>query len=553
MSRIDLLREIAKMVLDFSECDTVELRVRREGQCFRCEATHRAAQPVTLEVTRCHRQDENALLACARKGNEVDELCRMVVKRQFPSSSPSFAKGGSFWTGNLKRSPPSLLGLDGGVGKQVVRGAGRYLSLAIIPLTAMEETIGLLQLRSKRKDFFRESEIECYESVAQTVGLALVSQLAHASLRERIKELTCLYSLAQLAERPGVQLGEILQGVVDLLPAAWQYPEISVARIVFDGRCYATADSPECVQKQSVNLVVKDQQRGSIEVGYTHEKPELDEGPFLKEERSLIDAVARQIAILVERREAAEDKGRLQDQLRHADRLATIGQLSAGVAHELNEPLGNILAFAQLAGKEPGVPNQVAQDLDKIVTTSLHAREIIKKLMLFARQTPPRKTQVNLNTVIEEGLYFLESRCSKEGVAIERHLATELPEIAADPSQLNQVLVNLMVNSIQAMPKGGALKIATRVAGSHVVLTVEDTGIGMDQEVLDNIFTPFFTTKDIHEGTGLGLPVVHGIVTSHGGTIAVHSTPGRGTRFEVCLPVTGVAQDKEHSSNEIVP
>jgi two-component system NtrC family sensor kinase len=215
--------------------------------------------------------------------------------------------------------------------------------------------------------------------------------------------------------------------------------------------------------------------------------------------------------------------------------------------------LGNILAFAQLAGKEPGVPNQVAQDLDKIVTTSLHAREIIKKLMLFARQTPPRKTQVNLNTVIEEGLYFLESRCSKEGVAIERHLATELPEIAADPSQLNQVLVNLMVNSIQAMPKGGALKIATRVAGSHVVLTVEDTGVGMNQEVLDNIFTPFFTTKDIHEGTGLGLPVVHGIVTSHGGTIAVHSTPGRGTRFEVCLPVTGVAQHKEHSSNEIVP
>jgi two-component system NtrC family sensor kinase len=314
-----------------------------------------------------------------------------------------------------------------------------------------------------------------------------------------------------------------------------------------------TADCEECVHKQSVNLVVKDRHRGTIEVGYTQEKPELDEGPFLKEERSLIDTVARQIAILVERREAAEDRGRLQDQLRHADRLATIGQLSAGVAHELNEPLGNILAFAQLAGKEPGVPNQVAQDLDKIVTTSLHAREIIKKLMLFARQTPPRKTQVNLNAVIEEGLYFLESRCWKEGVAIERHLATELPEIAADPSQLNQVLVNLMVNSIQAMPKGGALKIATRVAGSHVVLTVEDTGVGMNQEVLDNIFTPFFTTKDIHEGTGLGLPVVHGIVTSHGGTIAVHSTPGRGTRFEVCLPVTGVAQDKEHSSNEIAP
>ena len=551
--RIDFLREIAKMLLDFSECDAVELRVRRENQCFRCEATQHPTRPVTLEVTRCKRPDDNALLAGTREGNWLDELCRMIIEKQFPSSSPSFTKAGSFWTGNLKHSLPPLPGLEDGVEKQVVRGAGRYLSLAIIPLAAAEETIGLLQLRSKKKDYFRESEIECYESVAQTAGLALVSQLAHASLRERIKELTCLYSLAQLAERPGVHLGDIFQGVVEILPAAWQYPEITVARLVFDGRAYTTADFDECVHEQSVDLVVKDQQRGTIEVGYTHEKPELDEGPFLKEERSLIDTVARQIALLVERREAAEDRGRLQDQLRHADRLATLGQLSAGVAHELNEPLGNILAFAQLAGKEPGVPGQVAQDLDKIVTTSLHAREIIKKLMLFARQMPPRKTQVNLNAVIEEGLYFLESRCLKEGVAIERHLATELPEIVADPAQLNQVLVNLVVNAIQVMSEGGTLKIATRAAGSHVVLTVEDTGAGMDQEVLSKIFTPFFTTKDIHEGTGLGLPVVHGIVSSHGGTIGVDSTPGRGTRFEICLPVKNVDQDEERCGNEIAP
>jgi signal transduction histidine kinase len=423
----------------------------------------------------------------------------------------------------------------------------------IVPLVAAGETIGLLQLRSDRKDHFRESEVECYENLAQTLGLAVVSQFAHASLRERIKELTCLYSLGQLAERPGIHLGEILQGVVELLPAAWQYPEIAVARIVFDGRFYATAGFEECAHKQSASLMVKDQQRGSIEVGYTRERLELDEGPFLKEERSLIDTVARQIAALVEQREAAEDRGRLQSQLRHADRLATIGQLSAGVAHELNEPLGNILAFAQLAAKEPGVPEQVAQDLRKIVTTSLHAREIIKKLMLFARQTPPRKTRVDLNAVVEEGLFLLASRCMKEGVVIERDLAHGLPEIVADPSQLNQVLVNLVVNAVQAMPKGGSVRITTRANRSRVVLAVEDTGVGMDREVLEKIFTPFFTTKDVHEGTGLGLPVVHGIVTSHGGTISVESKPGRGSRFEVCLPATGSRKIKERFTHEIVP
>jgi signal transduction histidine kinase len=364
-------------------------------------------------------------------------------------------------------------------------------------------------------------------------------------LRERVKELTCLYCISQLAERPDIKLGELLQGVAELLPPAWQYPEVAVARVLLDDNCYATAGFQDCADKQTANLVIKGQPRGAIEVGYTAKKPELDEGPFLKEERSLIDTVARQIALLIERRQAAEEKGRLQLQLRHADRLATIGQLSAGVAHELNEPLGNILAFAQLARKTPDLPQQAASDLDRIVKTSLHAREIIKKLMLFARQMPPRKSRVNLNAVVEEGLYFLESRCVKDGVTIDRHLSPRLPDIVADASQLNQVLVNLVVNANQAMPGGGTLKIATRALESQVLLSIEDNGVGMNAKVLKRIFVPFFTTKDVHEGTGLGLPVVHGIVTAHGGTIDVWSTPGRGSRFEVRLPMAVVEENSE--------
>jgi signal transduction histidine kinase/Trp operon repressor len=540
VSRADFLRKIAEMILDFSECDAVDLRVRSEDQCLRCEAARRRKRSVGLEVARCRRPGENVLLACAEEGNWLDDVCRTVVEKRFPPASPFLTRGGSFWTGDVDRCLPLVLE----PGKQVSRGRGKCRSLMVVPLVAAEETIGLLQLRSNRKDCFGEPDIECYENLAQTLGLALVSQFAQASLRERIKELTCLYRLGQVAEHPGIQLGEILQGIARLLPTAWQYPEIAAARIVFDGLWYGTPGFEKCIDRQSACLVVKDQPRGRIEVGYRREKPVLDEGPFLKEERSLIDTVARQIAVLIERREAAEDRGRLQDQLRHADRLATIGQLSAGVAHELNEPLGNILAFAQLAKKERDVPKQVAQDLDKIVASSLHAREIIKKLMLFARQTPPRKMQVDLNAVVEDGLFLLASRCSKEGVTIERDLAEGLPEIVADPSQLNQVLVNLVVNAIQATPQGGSVRIVTRAAGSRVVLTVEDTGVGMDREVLAKIFTPFFTTKDVHEGTGLGLPVVHGIVTSHGGAISVESKPGEGSRFEIHLPAAGVEEDQ---------
>jgi len=134
-------------------------------------------------------------------------------------------------------------------------------------------------------------------------------------------------------------------------------------------------------------------------------------------------------------------------------------------------------------------------------------------------------------------LLFLESRWEKKGIRVVRELHPELPTITADPAQLQQVLVNLVVNAEQAMPEGGTLTLATAPGEDTVRLRVEDTGVGMDDEVCEKAFLPFFTTKDVNEGTGLGLAVVHGIVTAHGGTIRVSSEPGRGSTFEVELPV----------------
>ncbi|MBN1908803.1 MAG: hypothetical protein JW818_03610 [Pirellulales bacterium] len=475
----------------------------------------------------------------------------MVIENHHPASLSNFSRGGSFWTGDLDQDLPGSRTKEGAVESESSSTVMMYASLVAIPLIGANETIGLVMLKSRERHCFNAQEIELYENVIQTAGLAVVNQLAQASLRERIKELTCLYSLAQLAEYPNIQLEDLLQGIVELLPAAWQYPAITAARITLHGRSYTTANHREEGQRQSAEIFIHGKSRGRIEVVYTEAKPDLDEGPFLREERSLIDAVARQITLIAERRLAAEERTNLQDQLRHADRLATIGQLSAGVAHELNEPLGNILAFAQLAQKCPELSPQVVRDIEKIVVTSLHAREIVKKLMLFARQMPPQTTQVNLNVTIEEGLYFLESRCAKSGVVLERRFAPCLPTITADPSQLHQVLVNLVVNAIQAMPTGGTLKIVTSVDDRHVILTVEDDGMGMSQDILEQIFLPFFTTKDVNEGTGLGLAVVHGIVVSHGGRIDVESTPGKGTRFELRFPVAVQKDQKEPSCHDL--
>jgi len=364
-----------------------------------------------------------------------------------------------------------------------------------------------------------------------------LSYSAKAALTERVKELTCLYGMAQIASQPDMSLEEIIQGIVELLPPAWQYPDIASARIILDGIAYTTQGFHESRQKQAAEIIVDGISRGVVELVYIQGKPDLDEGPFLKEERNLIDAVARQVALVIERKQAEEDKLKLHSQLLHADRLATIGMLAAGVAHELNEPLGNILGFAQLAKKCPELPDSAEHDIGKIEIASLHAREVIQKLLVFARQTPPQKTHFNLNQVVEDGLYFFEARCAKGGIELVRLLSPDLPEITADPGQLNQLLVNLVVNALQSMPGTGRITVQTQYCDHNVYLSVDDTGTGMSKEVLDKIFIPFFTTKDVSHGTGLGLPVVYGIVTAHGGSINVKSEPGSGTRFEIQLPV----------------
>jgi signal transduction histidine kinase len=373
------------------------------------------------------------------------------------------------------------------------------------------------------------------EGKGQTASQA--TDWAAQALRERVKELSCLYRISRVSARSVGSPDKVLQCIVELIPPAWQHPEIAAARIVLDGKRYETSGFKEGRRRQAAEVVVEGKCRGVVEVVYTEERPCPEDGPFLKDERSLLNAIARQIAVVVEHQQAEEERARLQNQLMHADRLATIGQLAAGVAHELNEPLSSILGFAQLLQRNAALPDGGRKDLEKIVTASLHAREIIKKLLLFARQTPTFKGPVNLNQVIVGAIDLFKHHFEKEGIELACALCPEMPLLAGDAGQLTQVLVNLVVNAVQAMPDGGRLLVRTQVHDGHVVCIVEDTGMGMTEEVQNRLFLPFFTTKEVNQGTGLGLPVVHGIVTAHGGTIEVASAPGAGTTFTIRLPI----------------
>jgi signal transduction histidine kinase len=411
-----------------------------------------------------------------------------------------------------------------------------YGSILRVPFVIDEKNKGVLLLKSSRKNHFEPDAPEFFGGLAQALGIAVANRRAQAALRERIKELTCLYGISQMAGRPGIETDEIIQGIVEVLPASMQYPEISSGRIILDGEIFTTRNFFDEGMKLSSEIVFEEVKRGSIEIFYSG-TAKMGENPpeFLKEEQALLNAVAAQIVFILQRKQADEEKVKLHEQLRHADRLATIGQLAAGVAHELNEPLASILGFAQLAKKCPEIPQQAGEDIDKVITASLHAREIVKKLLLFARQMPTRKTTFNINTVIKEVVSFLEIKLRKGKIKLVCSLDKNLPEITADQAQLTQVFVNLIVNAIQAMPGEGILTITTEYNEGWITALVEDTGIGMTDEVKKQIFVPFFTTKQVGKGTGLGLSVVHGILASHGGSISFESEPGEGTRFTVRL------------------
>ncbi|RPH96736.1 hypothetical protein EHM69_00365 [candidate division KSB1 bacterium] len=539
--RAAFLREVSAMLLDFSGCDYLDIRHRDGDTIYRWSASRRSYILPRFELF-SPSEDIVTTLGLPH-GTALGNVARMVLTRTYPGGLDCFTSGGSFWLNDTSETP-QFLGLHPGLTQCIdLEGAEPCRSLLLIPFAISGGNAGFVLLASERTEHFDAADILLFETIAQTFGFAAADRRAQEALRERVKELTCLYGMMQIADSAEWTREEKLERIVHLLPLAWQHPEIAAAKIELDGTAFQTPNWREEGKSQRADVMVDGRKRGCVEVVYITGELEFAGNPFLDEEACLIVEVARQIAGIIEREET--EALRRREQLWHADRLATIGKLSSSIAHELNEPLSSILGFAQLAKKSVLDPARVTSDLDKIVSISLHAREIVRKLLIFARQMPAKKSLVQINHVVQDALSLVETRCGNEGIELALQLKPDLPEIEADPSQLNQVIVNLVVNAMQAMPRGGQLTIQTARETDALLLIVEDTGIGMDPDVSRQIFHPFFTTKDVLQGTGLGLSVVHGIVTSHGGTIQVQSSPGAGSRFEVRLPLSGGNSEKK--------
>jgi signal transduction histidine kinase len=229
----------------------------------------------------------------------------------------------------------------------------------------------------------------------------------------------------------------------------------------------------------------------------------------------------------------------MQRSLLQQEKLASIGRLSAGVAHEINNPLTTVLTTVMLLQEDLAPEDPLYAELETIAKETLRCRKIVSSLLDFARQSNLKKEVLRVNPIVAESVALARKQAGFKGIQITPALADGLPEVLADRNQLHQAFINLLVNAIEATPSGGSIDVATfgDPGQKEIRVVISDTGSGMPKDVLEKIFEPFYTTKP--SGTGLGLAITHGIIEQHGGRIDVDSTPGQGTTFMVILPATG--------------
>lgn len=402
-------------------------------------------------------------------------------------------------------------------------------SVLAVPMKVSGETIGVVMVHSRQRDTYKQEDIELLLAMANMSAVAI----QNASLLEQARQSAEQIELIMQTVPDGMLLLDADRRVVRANRAADSYLS-EIAGYAGDGILTSVGD-----KKLDALLI---QQPGGIwhEVSTGNSTYEVDSRPML-------GGPARTGWVLVIRdvTQERETSRRIQEQ----DRLATVGQLAAGIAHDFNNIMSTIVLYAQMSNQSPWVSGRDRERMSTIYNQAMHATELIRQILDFSRRSVLERQPLSLRPLVKEQVRLFD-RTLAENISIELEGMTKRCVVNADPTRIQQVLMNLAFNARDAMPDGGILRIGLDLievgegerplpemsAGTWVQLSMSDTGIGIEEEALPHIFEPFYTSKGIGEGTGLGLAQVYGIVSQHNGYIDVKSTPGVGSVFAIYLP-----------------
>ena len=513
-SRLEILHQLARDInIDMSIADIIERTFARLPQTLPCDFLGLVAVK------------SNGLVL---KALMPRDFCRID---NFPAHSPSLKVIKEKRAGIFNLPPEDLDHIQINPSYP-----GPLRSMAISPMFKRDEVIGALIVASTAVDVYDETDLTFAEHLADQLSISI----QNARLYKQVSRAKDEWEATFMAVTDPILLIDTDYNVLlhnGRLPAELQsFWDKAVSRKCF-AKLHGRAETcPECPIQEVQRSGQPVHQRWQIESGVVLD---ISYYPVLNENKVLS-------AVTIILKDVTE-KIKMEGRLVQSAKLAALGELAAGVAHELNSPMTVIIGTAQLVARELRESGQVdrAAELDDIASSGLRCKRIIQNLLTFSRQDQQPATEINLNAEVQLVLSMIKYQINRNQIKIVEHLASDLPSLIANGPQIQQVLTNFLINARDALETveigERAIDVATELqiknGRRYVVLSVTDNGIGIPQENLAKIFTPFYTSKEATKGTGLGLSVSLGIAESHSGTIEVLSKPGQGSTFSLVLPI----------------
>jgi two-component system NtrC family sensor kinase len=544
--KVTLEERVAQRTLELDDAQRVLHRMWWLGQQITLELNPRRVLDRFLEAAADVAQADGAALGLLATDGMIEVTAasgslRSLAGQHIPLSGSAMGRviraGGSWSVADATEHRQQVHSSWFAQPDQPLRG------MAVVPVQRRGDRIGAVTIASQRVHTFSPLELERVEAMADLLSVALANAELFETMRQAEWRFRTLFRAAPDAVLTVLHTTGRVREANDAVREVFGLePHQVVGRVLLDvlvpndrpileealGKAFA--GQPARVE---VHIVTPEGQSRVIALAASR-LPEADPPS----------------ALLVGRDMTHERELRVR--LMESDRLAAVGELVAGVAHEVNNPLSSISAFAQLLLRDTALTPAQRESIEVIRGETLRASQVVKDLLAFARRSEPQSAPLDLNSVVGRTLRMRQYQFNEASVRVETDLARDLPSVMGDARQLQQVCLNLLTNAVQAMsPGGGLLRVRTYQANDLVRLEVQDTGPGIAVDARAHIFEPFFTTKKEGEGTGLGLSVSYGIVTTHGGAIeVVESGPG-GTTFRVTLPAASVLATTQEKEREI--